>query len=62
MPAAKVADLRQQGVSDAVLNYMQETYLQAVRRDQRLEDETLWFEGPDRLFYGGCFYWARPWC
>jgi hypothetical protein len=36
--AAQLAQLHDQGVSDPVLNYMQETYLNAVRREQDLAD------------------------
>lgn len=52
--ASQLALLHQQGVSDEVLNYMQHTYLEAVRRDQRLEDWDRWWRGPDGYFYGGC--------
>jgi len=36
--AAQLAKLHDQGVADRVLNYMQETYLIAVRREQDLAD------------------------
>ena len=36
--AAQLAKLHDQGVADLVLNYMQETYLSAVRREQDLAD------------------------
>ena len=36
--AAQLAQLHDQGVADLVLNYMQETYLNAVRREQDLAD------------------------
>ena len=36
--AAQLAKLHDQGVADLVLNYMQETYLNAVRREQDLAD------------------------
>jgi hypothetical protein len=36
--AAQLAQLHDQGVSDPVLNYMQETYLSAVRREQDRAD------------------------
>jgi hypothetical protein len=36
--AAQLAQLHDQGVADPVLNYMQETYLNAVRREQDLAD------------------------
>src|SRR5262245_11328574 len=34
LDAAQIARLHEQGVPDAVLDYMQETYLASVRRDQ----------------------------
>ena len=36
--AAQLAKLHDQGVADLVLNYMQETYLNAVRHEQDLAD------------------------
>ena len=36
--AAQLVQLHHQGVADLVLNYMQETYLNAVRREQDLAD------------------------
>jgi hypothetical protein len=33
---AQLARLHDQGVADAVINYMQQTYLEAVRREQNL--------------------------
>ena len=34
----QLARLHDQGVADAVINYMQQTYLEAVRREQNLAD------------------------
>ena len=34
LPASELAQLKAQGVSDDVINYMQQTHLDAVRRDQ----------------------------
>ena len=36
--AAQLAQLHDQGVADPVLNYMQETYLSAIRREQERAD------------------------
>ena len=36
--AAQLAQLHDQGVQDQVINYMQQTYLDAVRREQDLAD------------------------
>ncbi len=53
LSASQLADLRQAGVSDPVINYMQQTYLDAVRRDQRREDLRYWAPGPGGYWYGG---------
>ncbi len=54
--ASQLADLRQAGVSDQVINYMQQTYLDAVRREQRREDMRYWAPGPGGYWYGGVPY------
>ncbi len=46
LSASQLADLRQAGVSNQVINYMQQTYLDAVRRDQRREDMRYWTLDP----------------
>ncbi len=40
--AAQLAQLHDQGVADPVLNYMQETYFGAVRREQDQADWSTW--------------------
>ena len=61
LKASEFADLRQQGVSAEVIDYMQDTYLHAVREDQRLEDWHSWTRGPDAFWYGGMPYgWGYP--
>jgi len=40
--AAQLAQLHDQGVADLVLNYMQETYFGAVRREQDQADWSTW--------------------
>ena len=40
--AAQLAQLHDQGVGDPVINYMQETYLGAVRREQDEADLSTW--------------------
>jgi hypothetical protein len=54
--ASQLADLRQAGVSDQVINYMQQTYLDAVRRDQARQDMRYWAWGPGGYWYGGVPY------
>ncbi|MHB1678069.1 MAG: hypothetical protein ACYCSS_11125 [Sulfuriferula sp.] len=60
LKASQLARLHQQGVADEVLDYMQHTYIEAVRRDQRLEDWNRWWQGPDGYFYGGCNFGMWP--
>lgn len=56
LTASQLADLRQAGVSDQVINYMQMTYLDAVRREQAREDMRYWSPGPNGYLYGGVPY------
>jgi hypothetical protein len=56
LTAAQLTQLHDQGVSDQVLDYMQQTYLNAVRHDQRLEEWDYWTLGPDGFWYGGPYY------
>ena len=60
LKGSQMARLHQDGVSDAVLNYMQHTYVDAVRRDQRLRDWNRWWPDADGYFYGGCYYQSWP--
>jgi len=56
LSASQLADLRQAGVSNEVINYMQQSYLDAVRREQRREDMRYWSPGPGGYWYGGVPY------
>jgi hypothetical protein len=38
LTAAQLAELHDQGVADPVLDYMQQTYIAAERREQNIED------------------------
>jgi hypothetical protein len=51
--ASQLADLKQKGVSDQVINYMQQTYLNAVRENQARRDFAYWYWGSDGYWYGG---------
>jgi hypothetical protein len=48
--ASELARLREQGVPDDVIDYMQETHLEATRHEQYFHD---WSYGPDGYWYGG---------
>ena len=62
LTASQLAHLHEKGVPDAVLNYMQRTYLNAVRHDQTLEDWNRWVLAEDGFWYGGWPYgWPSGW-
>lgn len=62
LTASQLADLRAQGVSDQVINYMQQTHIQAVRRNQQLNDQRYWTPYDDGYLYGGYpFGWNDGW-
>jgi len=55
LDASQLAQLKEQGVPDAVLNYMQQTYLDAVRAEQsRADFDTSEMFG-DGNVYGGAW-------
>ena len=61
LSASQLAHLHDEGVPDAVGDYMQQTYLEAVRRDQAMEDWAHWTFAADGYWYGGRPYaWPRP--
>ena len=53
LQASDFAKIKAQGVSDEVIDYMQETYLHAIRRDQQMEDARNWTLWSDNYWYGG---------
>ncbi len=62
LTASQFATLKNQGVSDKVINYMQQTYLEAVRRNQQLNDQRYWTPYDDGYDYGGYpFGWDGGW-
>jgi hypothetical protein len=62
LTASQLVRLHEDGVPEAVLDYMQETYLAAVRRDQVREDWRYWAFAADGYWYGGRPYdWPRLW-
>jgi len=52
MKGSQLADLSERGVSDGVIDCMEQTYIEAVRQDQALEDWDNWSMGDD-----GWWYW-----
>ncbi len=62
LSASQLVGLNRQGVSDGVINYMQQTYLEAVRRNQQLSDQSYWTFYNDGYLYGGYpFGWNTGW-
>jgi hypothetical protein len=53
LQASQLAQLKEQGVPDAVLDYMQQTYLDAARQDQSREDFNSSAMAGDGFLYGG---------
>ena len=61
LTASQLAQLHEQGVPDKVINYMQQTYLDAVARRQALADWNNW-RFQDGWWYGGPYWgWPQPW-
>jgi len=58
LQASQLAGLHRQGVAGSVIDYMQQTYLDAVRQRQEREDQDYWSE-VDGWWYGG-FPWGWP--
>ena len=55
LKASQLADLKQQGVAPEVIDHMQQTYLNAVKRDASYEDWQHWSRYND-YWYGGVPY------
>lgn len=53
LKADQLAKLRDEGVQDSVINYMQKTHLDAVRRDQSMADSYYGWSGGYYGPYGG---------
>lgn len=67
LTAEQLAQLSKEGVAPQVLNYMEETHLQAVKQNQQLNDYFYWWPGWDGYWYGGPafgwppYYWRYNW-
>jgi hypothetical protein len=53
LKADQLAKLRDEGVQDSVINYMEQTHINAVRQNQRMDDSAYWWPGADGYFYYG---------
>lgn len=56
LKASEYAKLQKEGVSDSVVNYMQDTHLKLVRHDQRMRDSYNWNPWYNNYWYGGLGY------
>jgi hypothetical protein len=60
--SSQLARLHDEGVPDSVIDYVQQTYLHAVRWNQALEDWNHWALAADGFWYGGLPYgWPPEW-
>lgn len=50
LKADQLAKLRDEGVQDSVINYMENTHIKAIRQDQRMQDS--YYGGPGMYGYG----------
>jgi len=59
LPASELAKLREQGVPDRVIDYMQQTYVEAVRYYEwsRARDAYFPYGPPYPLYYRGRHFW-----
>jgi len=51
LKASQIAKLSEIGVSDQVIDCMQQTYIEAVRKDQQMEDWNNWTMDNDGYWY-----------
>ncbi len=56
LKADQLAKLRNEGVQDSVINYMENTHINAIRRNQRMQDS--YYMGPGMYGYG---YYGFGW-
>jgi hypothetical protein len=61
LQASQLVQLKEMGVSDEVINYMQQTYIDAVRQNQAYDDWSNFTLADDGFWYGGPFYGGPFW-
>lgn len=59
LKASEYAKLQKAGVSDSVVNFMQDTHLKMIRQDQRMQDSYYWNPAYNNYWYGG-LGWGWP--
>jgi len=52
LKASEYAKLQQQGVADSVVNYMQKTHIDLIRRNQQTQNSYYWSPWYGRYWYG----------
>lgn len=63
LKASHLADLEKQGVPADIIDYMQKTYLQAVKAEARYQERRYWTMADDYCWYGGApFGWPCDDC
>ena len=61
LQASQLVQLKEMGVSDEVINYMQQTYIDAARQNQAYDDWSNFTLADDGFWYGGPFYGGPFW-
>jgi hypothetical protein len=61
LQASQLVQLKEMGVSNEVINYMQQTYIDAVRQNQAYDDWSNFTLADDGFWYGGPFYGGPFW-
>ncbi|MGB7291861.1 MAG: hypothetical protein WBD99_06800, partial [Thermodesulfobacteriota bacterium] len=61
LQASQLVQLKEMGVSDEVINYMQQTYIDAARQNQAYEDWSNFTLADDGFWYGGPFLGGPFW-
>lgn len=59
LKADELAKLQKLGVSDSVINYMEETHFNSIRRDAQNQNSYYWGQGWGSYYYGYPYYYYR---
>jgi hypothetical protein len=62
LKASQLANLREKGVQDSVINYMEKTRIDAIGQNQGMQNSYYWFPGIGGYMYGmyGGLGWGWP--
>jgi len=61
LSATQLSKLKDEGVPGPVIDFMQQTYLTAVKRNAELENQAYWWPGYDGYWYGGPMFGWPNW-